>query len=207
MPRRSLAILFAATILAQQGSLQADSLWDRRSRSRAFLFYDCPMYEVGDILYIVIDESTDVDNRETRAMKKETAASEGFNFDSSTGGGLGDQGASAELAVSNETNREFDGEAAFRSEQEFTDRVAVSVRELLPNGNLLVAGNRGIMVDGDQRTLLLSGTVRRQDIRPDGTINSRSVANLRMRYVGRGPNQSFIRQGWFGRAMNRIWPF
>jgi len=207
MTRRSILMLFAAAVLGQQTAIRADSLWDRRSRARAFLFYDLPLYEVGDILYIVIDESTDVDNSERRAMKKSATANESFDFESSTAGGLGEQAASAALSVNNDAEREFDGEATFRSEQGFTDRIAVTVRELLPNGNLLIAGNRGVVVDGDQRTLLITGMVRRQDVRPDGTINSRSVAHLRMRYVGRGPNQSFIRQGWLGRAMNRLWPF
>jgi flagellar L-ring protein precursor FlgH len=171
------------------------------------MFYDSPLYEVGDILYIIVNESTDVDNHESRSLKKDSKTGTSFDVSGKSDGGFADQEASASLDANTETDREFDGDAQFTSEQGFTDRITVTVRELLPNGNVLVAGERRVMVDGDERALLISGLVRRQDVKPDGTISSRMVANLRMRYPGRGENQAFVRQGWLARRFNKLWPW
>ena len=45
----------------------------------------------------------------------------------------------------------------FRSERQFTDRFTVQVIDVLPNGNLVVAGKRNMAVHGDTRKLTLTG--------------------------------------------------
>src|SRR5262249_40853697 len=158
--------------LSLSGGVWADSLWQRRSRDRVYLFYDSPLYEVGDQLTVLIRQSTDVDNRESRSMSKKAKLSEKFDFDGSSSGGLGDQEAAASLSLDNEAEREFEGDASFQAEQAFTDKIRVTVRELLPNGNLVVSGDRWIGIDGDKRHLVVSGIIRRQDIAPDGSVDS-----------------------------------
>jgi flagellar L-ring protein precursor FlgH len=207
MPRRSIAVLFAAAVLWPSPQGRADSLWERRTRNHAFLVADSPYYEVGDLLTIIINESTDVDNRESRNLKKSSNASVGANVNGQSSEGFADQAASASLEASSESEREFDGEAKFTSAREFTDRISVTVREVQPNGNLLVAGEREVGVDGDARKLSVSGIVRRRDIRPDGTIDSRSMAFPKVHYVGSGVEQRFTHQGWLSRRLNKLWPF
>lgn len=205
--RKYKSLVAGALLVSLTGGAWGDSLWQRRSRERAYLFYDSPLYEVGDQLTVLIRESTDVDNRESRSMSKRARASENFDFAGTSSGGLAEQDAAASLSLDNEANREFDGDASFRAEQEFTDQIRVTVRELLPNGNLVVSGDRRISIDGSQRRLLVSGIVRRQDIAADGTVDSQLLAQSQIRYIGKGENQAFMRQGWIGRAFNRIWPF
>jgi flagellar L-ring protein FlgH len=205
--RSSRAVLISAVLLSLTGGAWGDSLWQRRSRDRAYLFYDSPLYEVGDQLTVLIRQSTDVDNRESRSMSKKAKLSEKFNFAGSSSGGLAEQDAAASLSLDNEANREFDGDASFRAEQEFTDQIRVTVRELLPNGNLVVSGERRITVDRNQRRLVVSGIVRRQDIAADGSIDSNLLAQSQIHYSPKGDNQAFMRQGWLGRTVNRIWPF
>lgn len=200
-------LLVCGTLLSMFGSAQADSLWQRRSRERAYMFYDSPIYEVGDQLTVLIRQSTGVDNREARSMGKKSKLSEKFSLAGSSSGGFAEQSANASLDLNNEANREFDGDASFRAEQEFTDQVTVTVRELLPNGNLVVSGERIVDLDGDVRRLRVAGTIRRQDIAADGSINSNRLGDPVINYGGRGPNQSFTRQGWGGRIMNGLWPF
>jgi flagellar L-ring protein precursor FlgH len=207
MSRRAVIIAASVAVASVAAGVRADSLWQRRSRERAFMFYDSPIYEVGDQLTVLIRQQTDVDNRETRSMSKRSKLSEKFSFAGSSSGGLADQAATADLDLNNEANREFDGDASFEAEQEFTDQIRVTVREVLPNGNLVVSGERRIGIDGDGRRLRVSGIVRRQDIAADGSVNSNLLAESIIEYVGRGPNQAFTRQGWLGRVMNRLWPF
>ena len=207
MRRHMIPVAIAGAMLTIHSPLSADSLWQKRSRQRAFLFYDQPMYDLGDHVTILINQNTIVDNSEEKSLSKQAKASESFDFDSETGGGLGDQGATASLELSNDAKRSFDAEAESTIDNRFTDRVTVTVREILPNGNLRVSGDRKILVDGNQRHLLISGVIRQQDIAPQGTIGSDFVSQLNFQYVGLGEHQAFVRQGWLGRTMNRIWPF
>jgi flagellar L-ring protein precursor FlgH len=200
-------VAIAGAMLTIQTPSSADSLWQRRSRQRAFMFFDQPVYDIGDHVTILINQNTIIDNSEEKKLSKQAKISESFDFDSESGGGLGDQGASASLDLSNDAKRSFDAEAESTIDNRFTDRVTVTVREVLPNGNLRVSGDRKIKVDGNDRHLLFSGVVRQMDIAPNGTIGSDFVANLNVQYVGLGEHQAFVRQGWLGRGFNRIWPF
>jgi flagellar L-ring protein precursor FlgH len=207
MKRHMIPVAIAGAMLAVQSPSHADSLWQKRSRHRAFMFYDQPIFDVGDHLTILINQNTIVDNNEEKKLSKQAKVSESFDFDSETGGGLNEQGASASLELSNDAKRSFDAEAESTIDNRFTDRVTVAVREVLPNGNLRVSGDRKILVDGNQRHLLISGVVRQLDISPNGTIGSDFVGQLNVQYVGIGEHQAFTRQGWLGRTFNRIWPF
>ncbi len=199
--------LIAGAILSVASPGTAETPSQRRLGRRAFLFFDQPVYDIGDHLTILINQSTIVDNSEEKRLSKQAKASNSFSFDSETAGGFNEQAASASLDVSNDAKRSFDGEAESTIDNRFTDRVTVTVREVLPNGNLRVSGDRKIKVDGNDRHLLISGVVRQQDISPGGTIRSEYLASANIQYVGLGEHQAFARQGWLGRTWNRLWPF
>ena len=207
MKQHMIPVAIAGAMLVVQSPAGADSLFQRRDKKRVFVFYDVPTYDVGDQVTIIINQNTIVDNSEDKKLSKQAKVSESFDFDSASSGGLSEQGASASLDLSNDAKRSFDAEAESTIDNRFTDRVTVTVREVLPNGNLRVSGDRKIKVDGNDRHLLISGTIRQQDVAPNGTIRSDFVASLNVQYVGLGEHQAFTRQGWMGRAMNKLWPF
>ena len=51
---------------------QAESMWARRDPKTAYLFYDYRARQVGDLLTIVVSESTEIDNQESRELNKQT---------------------------------------------------------------------------------------------------------------------------------------
>jgi len=185
----------------------APSLWDRRKPSKIFLFYDTQARQVGDLLTLLISESTDVDNSESRALEKESDDRGLLDVTTSTSGDLGASAANLQGEGQSTSKRGFDGSAKFSSARQFTDSVAVTVLEVLPNGNLRIGGRRRIHVAGDQRVLCVSGIVRPVDVRADNSITSRSVAALKVSYDGNGVESRFTSQGWLSRISNRIWPF
>jgi len=207
MKRHMIPVAIASVMLTVQTPSIADSLWQKRSRQRAFMFFDQPVYDVGDHITILVNQNTIIDNSEEKRLSKQARISESFDFDSETSGGLNEQGASASLDLANDARRSFDAEAESTIDNRFTDRVTVTVREVLPNGNLRVSGDRKIKVDGNDRHLLISGVIRQLDVAPNGTIGSDFVGQLNVQYVGLGEHQAFVRQGWFSRVMNRVWPF
>jgi flagellar L-ring protein precursor FlgH len=199
------AVAFALMLFPP--GLSADSLWQRRIPERASLVSDTKALRVGDIVTILISESTAVDNREDTELNRQTSSSGVFDLSTSVSGGIGSQEAAGEFDLENSSGRGFQGEAAYRDARAFSDRISVPVIDVLPNGNLVLAGERRLEIGGEQRTLTISGIVRPYDIAGDNTVNSRYVSQFRAVYSGTGHHRRFSRQGWFGRAMNFAWPF
>jgi flagellar L-ring protein precursor FlgH len=203
--RAAAAILLAASFAPQ--SSRGESLWERRDASRAFLFYDTGARRVGDLVTVLIDDVTNVENSDDRSMNKETSASKSMDVDSSASGDFGGPEGTAAFDFNSDSERSFDGDAAFSSQREFSTRVTASVTDVLPNGNLVIEGSRNIVIAGDERVLVISGVVRPYDISPGNTILSRHIAQFRVAYEGNGQEQAFTRQGMFGRIMNKLWPW
>ncbi len=185
----------------------ADSLWQRRDPQKAYLFYDSRARNVGDLLTVIISESSEVQNSENNTMNKASSNSVDSDVEAASGGGLGAQAASASLSIANSAKRAFSGKADYRDSREYTDHITVTVVDVLPNGNMVIAGRRSLTIAGEQRTLVMSGVVRPIDLGPDNKIHSRYVADLKTVYEGEGASRRFVRQGWFSRAANKVWPF
>ena len=77
----------------------------------------------------------------------------------------------------------------------------------LPNGTLVIKGNREIRVNNENQRITLSGLIRPVDISPDNTILSSYVANARIEYTGSGSVSDKQRPGWLTRFIDFIWPF
>lgn len=184
-----------------------EDLWQRRDPCRIFLFSDTQARAVGDLLTLIIDEDTDVDQRDDRGLAKEAGRSGSFELIGSAGGDLGSGAGSAALDGSASIGRNFDGSSSYRSARQFYDRITLTVMDVQPNGNLVVQGRRMIGVDRDQKELIVSGVVRTIDVNPDNTISSRYVSELRVSYVGEGIDAKYTRPGWLLRFVERVSPF
>ncbi len=185
----------------------AEALWKRHQPEQGLLFYDTQARRVGDLLTVVVREDSNVRNQDNRGLGKKSSAKSLFKFGASSDGGFSTQGSESELDSELQSNRSFDGKSSFRSQRAFDDRVTVTVIDVLPNGNLVFRGCRKIHIEGDQRTLVVTGIVRPFDVSADNTVNSRLVSDLHMNYEGHGGEEGFIRQGWLGRTANKVWPF
>jgi flagellar L-ring protein precursor FlgH len=188
-------------------TLQAQSLFERRSPNQIDPFRDYAARNRGDTLSVLIAESTDVENRDERSNDKSGSSSSTQGFNYGFGGDIGTSTGDANFGHSNTHQRGYEGDTEFRSERQITDRFSVTVTDVLPNGNLVISGTRRISVQGDVRQLRLSGIVRQYDILPNNTVPSYLVANLQLTLDAEGPEQAFTQQGWLSRRFNRWWPF
>jgi flagellar L-ring protein precursor FlgH len=201
-------ILLTVGLLALlPGQIPADNLWDRRDPNTAYMFHDYRARRIGDVLTVVIDEATGSDSLEKRELEKKTKGSSATNGSGSTSA-LGQvlRSFSGDLDLGNSSQRAFDGKANSTMGRKFTDRLSVIVVGVLPNGNLIVEEHRQQMITREMRTLHVFGIVRPADIGPFNTVQSQYLANLHIRYDGRGPESSYTKQGWGGRILNKLWP-
>lgn len=200
-------LLWPLAGMALAGPCAAQSLWEKRDPAKAFLFHDVQARRVGDLLTLLISETTDVANQEQRKLGKTTDSSSKFGFAHSASGVFGNSSGDVAEDFSSSSDRNFDGSAKFSSARAFVDQVTVTVTDVLPNGNLVISGKRRVDVDGDERDLVVTGIVRYWDIRANNTITSRYVSGLKMTYEGSGTEKRFTKQGWLGKAANKLWPF
>lgn len=196
-----------ATVLCTADQASAQSLFERRSVNQVGQYRDYAARQRGDLLAVLINESTDVENRDERSLDKSGNSSNSAGFDYGLGGALGGTAGDTSFSHSTQSARAFSGDTEYRSERAFSDRFTVTVMDVLPNGNLVVAGTRRIAVQGDVRELKLTGIVRQYDILPNNTVPSFMVANLKLDLDAKGAEQAFNNQGWFSRRMNKWWPF
>jgi len=205
--RRLRLPLALAGTLALGGSGRADSLWMRRDPHSAYLFVDNVARHVGDLLTIVIQESTSIDSDEQRDNEKKTTTLANYNMAGSTTGNVITKTAQAQLNNELDSDRKLEGSARYTSDRNLTDRVTVTVVDVLPNGNLVIEGIRRRLINGEERTLRLTGLVRPMDIAAGNTVLSQYVGNLQISLLGCGQDSAYINNGWLGCIMNHLWPF
>lgn len=199
----------------------ADSLWERRDPRYAYLFQDNRARAVGDILTVVVTEETVANEQDARGLTRSGSVSgqaaffgTGTTFASAAGaggGGTAPAGTAARgtfLPLPSATGAgSFNGNATMSTNRVFTDRLAVTVVDIMPNGNLVVEGYRSRVVQGEERVLRVTGLVRQQDVGVGNLVPSQSVANFRVSYLGRGPATRTTRPGWLGRLYGAVRPF
>jgi len=180
------------------------SIWAKRDKNMKRLYVDDVARTIGDTLTIKIVEESKVDNKGKRDLKKETSRSSDFN------GELNIDDVLEKIpgfTMSAEASDELKSKADFKDERSFEDRVSVVVMDVMPNGNLVVAGTRDRKIAGDVQTIEVSGIVRPSDIAFDNTIRSEQVANFRILTKNGGISAPYMRPGWLGRIFDVLWPW
>lgn len=168
------------------------------------LFEDRRAHRVGDILSVVLSERTQSSKIADTEIKKENAIdfNEGILLGDTLS--LGDYS----LATSLAQNRELKGESSSDQSNSLSGSIAVTVSEILPNGLMVVRGEKWMTLNRGEEFIRVKGLVRPEDIQPDNTILSTRLADARITYSGTGELAESNRQGWGSRFFNsEYWPF
>jgi flagellar L-ring protein precursor FlgH len=83
----------------------------------------------------------------------------------------------------------------------FTGLLSATVINVLPNGNLVVAGDRSIALNGDVNVLRFSGIVSPKDIQAGNIVASSDAVNARFEVVGRGELTDNAQRNWLQRVL------
>jgi flagellar L-ring protein precursor FlgH len=185
-----------------QGTLYAQSLWhDDTARA---IFADKRATSVGDILTIVVQESSSANkNNETKTEKNSswTAAVASFLFPGFV------QYKGTMPAVQYNSDLKHDGSGAINNSGTIVAQVAVQVMDVLPNHNLVIEGRRETSFSGERQTIVLHGVVRPEDVSSADTVMSYNVANATIQIVGKGTVTDTQNKGWFTRILDKVNPF
>ena len=110
------------------------------------------------------------------------------------------------LVGSNYKN-EFDGKGSINRNGAISASIGAIVKEVLPNGNLLIYGKRELKVNNETQYIMISGTIRSKDISEDNRIKSTYIANAKIEYSGKGILANKQKPGWLSGFIDKIWPF
>jgi flagellar L-ring protein precursor FlgH len=86
-------------------------------------------------------------------------------------------------------------------------QISVTVVQILPNGNLIVRGEKKLELSEGSEVIRVAGIVRTEDIAPNGTVFSRRLANAQISYIGSGELASANRVPWGASLLLQFWPF
>ncbi len=177
-----------------QNKAEAVSLWadDSVSSVSASLFADRKARRIGDILTIIISETSSA----SRSNSAENSKSGNQNL--SAGTGIFHFLASATASQSDN----FQADGSLRNSNNVRGRITVQVVDVKPNGNLVVSGTQSIKQNRDEHKIVLTGVVRCDDISDDNTILSSQVADANITFDGKGPLNRKQRQGILTQILN-----
>jgi flagellar L-ring protein precursor FlgH len=111
------------------------------------------------------------------------------------------------LDVGASSSNGFAGKGGTESANTFSGSITATVLEVLPNGHLVVAGEKQIGVNENVDVLRFSGTVDPRQIQPGNVIPSIQVANARIESRGRGAQGEALSIGWLARFFLSVIPF
>lgn len=106
----------------------------------------------------------------------------------------------------------FNGSGNTASKNEFKSNITTLVTEVLPNGHLVITGEKQVGVNRSVDVLRFSGIVdprhlSREAQHAGSVIDSKYVANVRVISRGLGEQADAQAMGWLARAFNSITPF
>ncbi|HEX7853607.1 MAG TPA: flagellar basal body L-ring protein FlgH [Sphingobium sp.] len=101
----------------------------------------------------------------------------------------------------------FKGAGDAAQSNALSGEITVTIAKVLPNGAMLVKGQKQVTLNRGDEFIQISGIVRAADIGPDNRVPSTRVADARITYTGKGEIARASSQGWLQRFFSRISPF
>ncbi len=163
------------------------------------LYGDRRARDVGDLLTIHLVESTAAQTSATTSVDKSSSVSLAAP---SIGGAPLTRNGRDLLDVSIEGDRGFAGNGASAQSNRLQGSLTVTVVQRLPNGNLVVQGQKNMRLNQGDELVQIQGIVRPADIGTDNSVPSSRVAEARIAYGGRGALAQSNSMGWLARFFN-----
>jgi flagellar L-ring protein precursor FlgH len=152
---------------------------------------DARAYRVGDVVTVILQETTQASKRAGTSFSKGSSASV------APLGLLGKTIAQTNLDIS--ADRSFKGDSTSTQQNALSGALTVIVQEVLPNGLLRVAGEKNMTLNQGEEFLRLKGYVRAADVDADNQVSSLRVANARIAYSAKGVLADANSAGWLTR--------
>ncbi|WP_343189787.1 flagellar basal body L-ring protein FlgH [Buchnera aphidicola] len=162
-------------------------------------------YEVGDLISVIIAENTIANNKTADNVKRYAISSLGENN------------------IKPETNKiikliknffklyEKSENSLFGAGQNFSENflsgiITVTIKKILPNENLVISGEKNLVINKGNELIKFSGIINPSDIRKDNKILSTKIYNVKIEYLRNDFIKDVQKMGWWQRFILHIIP-
>jgi flagellar L-ring protein precursor FlgH len=166
------------------------------------IYSDSKAHRVGDIISVILNESTQAQKSAKTELKKENGAS----LDPIIGlGGAAVNFKNDAIQFGYNQDSNFKGDSKSNQGNSLSGDISVHVLRVLPNGNLMIRGEKWMTLNNGEEFIRLTGVIRAQDISAGNTIISSKIANARIEYAGTGTFADVQEQGWLSSFFTSSW--
>lgn len=157
----------------------------------------------GDTVTVQITERVSASQSSSASIDRSAEASAGITAIPLFGGSA--PWKKANLGA--QSDNSFSGDGKTTSNNTFQGNITATVQQVLPNGHLLVVGEKQIGVNANVDVLRFSGVIDPRHLRPGNVVPSTQVANARIESRSRGAQGEAMSIGWLGRFFLSVLPF
>lgn len=166
-----------------KGSLYSDAQFQSLTADRR-------RFEVGEVLTVLVYENASASS----------SADTGTNRDSNVGVGV--DLPSWKKSAGATVNNDFNGTGRTQRAGRVLAQMTVLVREVLPNGDLIVGGEQLLEINGEKQTIRAEGRVRPRDVNEQNVVLSSRLAEAKLAFVGDGVLGDMQRPRWWQRLLS-----
>ncbi len=208
LPRTSPFLSAVAAFAFTASIVSAASLWTAPGSREQGVAADFRAARVGDILTVLVVEvaaTTASQNKTTGSSSSVDAAVSQFLYPAAVSGFGQHNGAMPGVKFGGKSS--FNGGGQVSNAQSLSTRAAVLVTDVLPNGNLVIAGARKLTFSGETQNVVLHGLVRPADIGAGNTVLSSNIAEARLEFISEGTLTDAQKRGWLSNLYEKLRPF
>lgn len=167
------------------------------------LFEDRRPRNIGDILTIVVSENINA----SKNSAADASRSAGANASLALVPKLISSLVSSDLDAEASGKNSISAKGGANSKNTFNGVITVTVIEVLSNGNLLVSGEKQMLINQGTEFIRFSGVVNPATVSGNNTVVSSQVADARIEYSAKGYIDEAQTMGWLQRFFLNVLPF
>jgi len=161
-------------------------------------------FQVGDVITVLLNESTQAARTQNGSITRDSSNTLIPDGLKTYGAGLGGFMKGINMTSGSVSNK---GTGAADQQASLIGSVAVAVVEVMPNGNLVLRGEKQLALTEGSEIIQVAGIIRPDDVAPNNTVQSRRLANAQIAYRGTGDLANATKAGWGTSALLKLWPF
>jgi flagellar L-ring protein FlgH len=167
------------------------------------LFEDHRARLIGDTITVQIVEKVSATQKSTSSIDKSGALAAGIT---AIPGISANSFLPARATLGATSSNTFAGKGSTENSNDFSGTITATVIEVLPNGHLIVSGEKQIGVNHNVDVLRFSGQIDPRAIQAGNSVASAQIANVRIEQRGKGQQADAQGIGWLGRFFLNVLP-